>query len=227
MSTTAPTSGGRGEAVVFPTPSDAGSLLPFQRGSASSQNQSPVGWGWFCAWEGDEDHSGALRRSLTFFRGGGRPRSGGEAARGSRERGCSTLESPGARPGRRVSAPPACQPPGTSARARGRGWRRRRLEGAVSPPPPLRASVCGRNNCVRVRDSLHFEWQFSARISAPHPARSAGTPTSPPITRGSPFAAATQLDYGHICPNGVPFPSTWTAGRQSSAFFDGREVLSL
>lgn len=101
------------------------------------------------------------------------PRSGGEAARGSRERGSSTLESPGARPGRRVSAPPACQPPGTGARARGRGWRRRRLEGAVSPPPPLRASVCGRNNCMRVRDSLHFEWQFSARISAPHPARSA------------------------------------------------------
>lgn len=126
------------------------------------------------------------------------PRSGGEAARGSRERGSSTPESPGARPGRRVSAPPACQPPGTGARARGRGWRRRRLEGAVSPPPPLRASVCGRNNCVRVRDSLHFEWQFSARISAPHPARSAGTPTPPPITRGSAFAAQPILPPSSI-----------------------------
>lgn len=98
------------------------------------------------------------------------------------------------------------------------------------PPPPRRISVCGRNNCVCVRDSLHFQWRFPARLRAPNPAQRRYSPPpiwgviySPPAFRHHP-----QRAFGPVLPSWGPTsfqPHRWGQPSSSSTGSGSRQFL--
>ncbi|XP_044781476.1 uncharacterized protein LOC102389615 [Bubalus bubalis] len=147
-----------------------GVLSSSQKRSASGKGQSPVVWGWFCAQEGKGDPGARLACPLLFP--GWR--------RVLKQRGGSAEELLTRLPHSRILRRPLRSPRlcSTSVSAAGRwragalsGLKRLRLESTLPLPPPRRMSVCGRNDCVCARDSLHFQWPFPARPSGPSPAQ--------------------------------------------------------